>query len=282
MLGKLIKYEWKAVSKICLIVLLSMAGLTLLGSIYYRSPLWSGVMNGETGDLAEDMMLPFFMGLFSFIAYVILMVGLQYGMVLYLLIHFYRSMYGDEGYLTHTLPVTSSQLLLSRIFVGGVWTFLVSLLGIASVSVLLTAFMMGALQGTGLSAGDYLSLLRETLQGAGIPWGTYVMVAFLSAFVGAFANMSLFFCGITIGQLARKNRGLMAVLGCIGVWGVEWVVSFAAQMLASLGGMVYTLENGSRQMPTVSYYVSVVVSALLGVVTYFLTRRLIDRRLNLT
>lgn len=289
MLGKLIKYEWKSVSRFCSIALLVLVGISLLGSIYYISPLWNGLMDIEkSGALGEGVIIPFLTGLTSFFAYILVVVGVLYGAYLYLLIRFYRSMYSNEGYLTHTLPVTPQQLLISKLLVSGVWCFITEVVACLSIFLLVFVFMWGL-----IPAGErhwlmpeIFSSMKMTFEMAGINLTSFEIVVFLAALIGPFTAMSLYFCGITLGQLAKSHRGLMAVLGCIGVYFVNWIVNFIVQMIFSVGTMLTMIsqyENGRYTgMPTVSYYVQLAVTLAMGVGAFFLTRYIVSKKLNLT
>ena len=81
----------------------------------------------------------------TLILYVIMLLASTWGMLIFLGIRFYRSMYTDEGYLSHTLPVTANQLFLSKILVSGVWYLFISIgIGI-SVVALVVSLMTGLL-----------------------------------------------------------------------------------------------------------------------------------------
>ena len=52
---------------------------------------------------------------------------------IYIAVRFYKNLYTDEGYLMHTLPVTPRQLLVSKLTVGSLWSFLVTILTLWAV-----------------------------------------------------------------------------------------------------------------------------------------------------
>ena len=111
MLGKLFKHEWKNTYKIGLLMVLIMIGVTVFGCASFFTPLWvNGFQNSFTGKLTPIDIL----GIVFLIFYVISIIGVTYGILIYLGVRFYKSMYTDEGYLTHTLPVTSHHLLLIK------------------------------------------------------------------------------------------------------------------------------------------------------------------------
>ena len=118
MLGKLLKHEWKSIWKIPTILLGALMGLAVLAGFGFASPVWDSSLDG-LGVLAVLTWMLFYLAV----------LGVSLGIMLYLAVRFYRSMFTDEGYLTHTLPATSRQLLLSKVLIMAAWIFL-SMVGV--------------------------------------------------------------------------------------------------------------------------------------------------------
>ena len=130
MLRKLIKYEWKGVYKMGLILLGVVAFATLLGFLASRSPLWS---DARAYDTVVVNGLASIMSFFAIMLYIILLMGTIYAILIYVAVRFYRTMYTDEGYLLHTLPVTKHQILISKLLVSSLWVFFTYMAMFASV-----------------------------------------------------------------------------------------------------------------------------------------------------
>ena len=113
MLGKLLKHEWREIWKIPAILL----GILLVVSVFAGSTFFAPVWDSELSGLGILAMLVWMLYYFAII-------GVSIGVTLYLAIHFYKTMFTDEGYLTHTLPVTSHELLLSKILPMMAWQML--------------------------------------------------------------------------------------------------------------------------------------------------------------
>ena len=123
MLGKLIKHEWKGTYRMGCLMLGAMAVVTFLGWLSFQAPVWKS-MNG--GSQASFGWLDIF-SMFTVMIYAMLLVCVTFGIKVYLGVRFYRTMYTDEGYLTHTLPATKNQILASKILVSGLWTLFILL-----------------------------------------------------------------------------------------------------------------------------------------------------------
>ena len=118
MLGKLIKHEWKGTYKVGCILLLSTFMITIIGYFALHLPFMIGGVNFTSVTTV-------IIGLLGYIVLILGLMGILYGIMIYLGIRFYKNMYGDEGYLTHTLPATSYQLMGSKVIVGGIWTMII-------------------------------------------------------------------------------------------------------------------------------------------------------------
>ena len=152
MLGKLMKYEWKNTWKAGMLMLLGIFIVTVAGCIVLQMPggVVSNLVDGNEANAAQTwLVISSFTA--TLILYVIMLLASTWGMLIFLGIRFYRSMYTDEGYLSHTLPVTANQLFLSKVLVSGVW-YLFIMIGIGiSIVALLVSLMMGLMDISELS-----------------------------------------------------------------------------------------------------------------------------------
>ena len=194
MLGKLIKYEWKNIWKAGVLMLLGMFVVTVIGCVVLRMP------GGLVTEIADGNNMN----------------ATQSWFVLSLGIRFYRSMYTDEGYLSHTLPVTANQLFLSKVLVSGVWYLFITIgIGI-SVVALIVSLMTGLLNIGELSSvltqynGNIWEFLADAFyelgstyeEEMGINLLHYGITLLLTYVAGPFIAMVTLFGALTIGQLS--------------------------------------------------------------------------------
>ena len=194
MLGKLIKHEWKKVSKAGCLMLVFVVIVTFFGWLAFQSPLWRGLAedNYYAGINPWDIMS--FLTLFL---YVLMLTGITYGIVIYTGVHFYKTMYTDEGYLTHTLPVGKHQLLISKILVSGIWVMLVILAVMTSVILLILSFV-GTILPEGYTLGWFLGRLFQELGIAirnfridyNINLMRYLLALLFSVLIGPFVSVT--------------------------------------------------------------------------------------------
>lgn len=95
MLGKLIKYDMKALNRFLILI----HGFLLFAALLVRFFLTGRVLV----ETPKDGTL---LGL-SFLLFFLIIMGVSFGTFIVITVRFYKNLFSDEGYLTRTLPVTS-------------------------------------------------------------------------------------------------------------------------------------------------------------------------------
>lgn len=284
MLRKLIKYEWKGFYKMGLILLGVVAFATLLGFLASRSPLWSDVRVYDSFAVGLATTISFF----SIILYIILLAGTVYALLIYAAVRFYRTMYTDEGYLLHTLPVTKHQILISKLLVSSIWLFITYIAMFASI-VLFIMFMMEAVSPG--SVGEMMAYLpglfdelwRElgNLSGKDRVELAYLITSlFLSLLVAIPSGIITIFGAISLGQLFSKHRVLMAILCYVGINIVMSIISKMVRSISYTGIYLYDYDQGLGYLLTLLNS-SLVTGLLEGVGFYLLSYFITSRKLNM-
>jgi hypothetical protein len=119
MFGKLVKYEFRATARILSLLYLVTIFLALVNVITCRFNL------GVASDLS--------FGISIFVS--IAQISVSFALLIW---RYYKNMYANEGYLTHTLPVKPSLLLWSKLLVAFVWSvisYIVTCAAILMVSI---------------------------------------------------------------------------------------------------------------------------------------------------
>lgn len=115
MLGKLFKYEWRSISKL----LLPIHGFVLLFALLSR--FYFTISGGTDALLNTDSTIIGTLTMLLIFALVIVISSIAIFTYIYSGYHFYKNVFTDQGYLTNTLPVTPSQLLLSKELAALLW-----------------------------------------------------------------------------------------------------------------------------------------------------------------
>ena len=296
MLGKLMKYEWKNIWKAGTLMLLGMLVVTVIGCVVLRMP--GGVVTGLLDNNDINATQSWFV-LSSFVAtlilYVIMLLASTWGMLIFLGIRFYRSMYTDEGYLSHTLPVTANQLFLSKVLVSGVWYLFITIgIGI-SVVALIVSLMTGLLNIGELSsvltqyngniweflADAFYELGRTYEEEMGINLLHYGITLLLTYVAGPFIAMVTLFGSLTIGQLSSKHKGFMGILVYAGVTILSSIIGSTVQSAFMFGANVMSRPGGISVSTNSAYDINVITSLLLAAIMYGVSYYIMNRKLNL-
>lgn len=293
MLGKLMKYEWKNTWKVGCLMLLGMFLITVIGCVVLRMPGVTAIFDGNASVAMS------WLGISSFVAtlilYVIMLMAATWGIMIFLGIRFYRSMYSDEGYLSHTLPVTANQLFLSKVLVAGIW-YLLILIGIGvSVVALVLSMVIGminigevhnALAEYGGNIWTFLaegiSQIAEIYQSEmGINLLHYAVTVSITFLVGPFITMITLFGALTIGQLSSKHKGLMGILTYAGLTILSSLIGSTVQSALMFSSNMVTRPSGFTLSVNSAYDINVLTSLLIAAIMYGVSYYILNKKLNL-
>lgn len=126
---------------------------------------------------------------------------------------FYTNVYGDEGYLTLTLPVSRGKILMSKLICSTVWL-------IGTYVLLFLTFMIFMI---GVN-GDFFEMFSvfdgvfsDIISFFDIPAPLAVIELIIFAIIMPIMSVLMLYASISIGQLFSKHRFIGALLGYLGV-----------------------------------------------------------------
>lgn len=295
MLGKLLKNEWKSTWRIGGLMLIVLTGVTFLGWLAFQSPMWQE-LSGETYYYhnTAGMNILNLVSVCTLLLYAMMLVAVSVGITAYLGVRFYKTMYTDEGYLTHTLPVTEGRLLFAKTFISGIWMLVISLGIILSVFGLF-AFMISAMLPAGYSLSDFWRefqiIYDEELRDAfliaeaelGMSFRGYFIYLIVSMILGAFASIMTLFGAISMGQLFTKHRVLMAIVSYIGISVFKGIFSSIVEGIIT---NIFVSSKSNSPAIVGSYIntnmiVGLVFSVVFAVVLYLVSWLVNTRKLNM-
>lgn len=263
MLGKLMKYEWKATWKLLLPANGLMVVMTVLA--------WWMV---HMMDYSGDFRMMDFMAVMVLLTYVGSMFAVYVGTAIYLIHRFYTSTYGDQGYLLHTLPVDTHHIIIAKMLVSAMWVMMNSVIIYLSVVVLFTS-----------SEHVFVSMMEgvvDTIELLGAEKVTaFTLVMTIVAYIfSQFARILKVGACISLGQLSSNHRLMLSFAWYVGIYIVERIcqgVYFAVRI---------AVQREISQTNYFSYFGSgwetTLLSGIAGCVAfYLLTWYVMDRKLNL-
>lgn len=271
MLGKLMKHEWRAVWKMPTLLIGILLIVSLLTGCSFALPMWESNWVGVPLSMFSLIML-----------YYMAIIVCSVGIVVYLAVRFYKSMFTDEGYLTHTLPATSHQLLLSKVITMSLWN-LISMVGVVvSIFILVGSayvFWMNNFSDLGYAFRRAMHELAEIEELGGI--FKWILTSLFMVIASAFSGVMTVVGSVCIGQMLRKHR----ILGAIGAYfGIMMIVQILSMMVMwpMMFRMAMTMSSEEvLSMMLVLYWVIGLLSIGVGVGLYFLSEYLIRRQLDL-
>ncbi|MDD6311498.1 MAG: hypothetical protein PUB09_06220 [Firmicutes bacterium] len=202
MLTSLIKFEWKSMARYLWIVWAGLLACSLLLAVTYRG--YDILLSGADTPLIYVMLkvIPTIAFWLLFTANIIITIVM-------VVARFYSGLLCEEGYLMHTLPVKTRNLILSK---GIIATAAVI---ISIIAALLSVYIMSVL-GMGASTGDLKYLFRDMCDLGG--WAFVADVELFLIFVLAImAEIYKAYTAMSLGQLAGKHRILLSAGAYIGV-----------------------------------------------------------------
>ncbi|MCR5417738.1 MAG: hypothetical protein K6E84_02335 [Lachnospiraceae bacterium] len=278
MLKKLLVHEWKDTWKLMTILNAAMLVVALIGVMVFNHDNLDKVMSAEKYQFGTMM------GFMSYMMVYVVGIGvLAVVSTLFFFIRFYRNLYTDQGYLMHTLPVTSNDLMLSKTLVAFVWKCISSFVVTFSVAILIASMMEGGVSELFRSIGEGLREL-EISNGKAI---LFILVFILLGIGSMLFSIMKGYAAISIGQQISKNK----VLASIGIYiGISMAIQLVTNLLTQslIFGMGAGIDKGlfANWEPTentllVIYLVAALLTLAASAGLYILSLNFMKNKLNL-
>lgn len=275
MLGKLLKYDWKSFWKVPAIINISLIIITIAGAISLVSPLWK-----ETNDIIMSLML------ISVSFYCMAIFAGSIAVSVYIAVRYYKNVYTDEGYLTHTLPVKPRDIILSKLLVGFIWTVITGL--VISFSILLLLGVAAGVQGDYDLIQELAYAFREIAYffktEIGISPAFFLFTLLVYIIVSNVFSILMLLSSVALGQLFPKHKVMGAVIWYI----VEYIIVQCGSILfvnlpTQLLNSRYNYMDGfavGRYFMSFIWGITVII-VILSVIMFCITELIMRKNLNL-
>lgn len=274
MLGKLFKHELWAMSRIMLPV---MAVLVVLAGLSNVSVRYIDMVQSDFLSFVLVLFLVlFFLGVFA--AAVVLIVVI--------VSRFYNNLLKDEGYLMFTLPVSTHELVWSKLLASLVWS-------VVSALIMLALFWVTALHALNVASsaiqmnfelelGGLLRFLSEEFSITGGYLALMIVECVFAAVIGTFSSYLLFYAAMSIGQSFANHKVLMSVVFFLLI---SFVVQLAVPFVSVGIGEMYSNVNvdvtNFRTVLQLGMLTSIAVELVYAAILYFITNFFLKKKLNL-
>ncbi|HEM6339831.1 TPA: ABC transporter permease [Streptococcus suis] len=259
MFKKLLKYEFQSVGKWYVGIY---AGALALSAIlgFWLQALNLRTQAGTTEPGGAEMVL---FGT-SFMTFGILIAALGLSTFVMVINRFRKNVYGRQGYLTMTLPVSSHHIILSKLLASLVWYLLAGITIILSIGIVLAVLMLGSEE---FVIPELQTLIQQ------IDWSVVFAHLFYSLIESTMGILLIYF-SISVGQLFKDHRLLFAILTYIGI----------SIVVGVFGTLVFTnyLENlYNAGLPLYPNPILALINIILAFAYYFGTHFIMTKKLNL-
>ena len=267
MLGKLLKYELKATSRVFIPLYIAI----LVVSIVNGLSLNLEILNIQ--GLATIVLMCLFISLFV----ITIVVTIQ---------RFNKNLLKDEGYLMFTLPVSSKHLVLSKYLTSLIWTFLSFVVAFLSFTII---FMIPTYKYFDFSyfINEFNLLFSNMLN-------LNILGQFLKIILLMIISYTIFifnvYLALSVGQLPIFNR-FRNVSSFIGFLVINLLISYAHNIVSlfvnDASVNIEAIDNINYAINSVTSIVSkglniaIVINLIIILVLFFATTYILDKKLNL-
>lgn len=257
MLGKLIKYEFKALFRELGVLYMVWLSIELTLGFFIESSL-------NIPDIVESFFAIAWIG--SSLAVVIMT------FIVIVDRRFYKNFYGDEGYFTFSLPVKASMHIWSKTIVTTIWVLVSTILGIMAIGVgalIVTSPDVPAalneihINGHEVFAAKVIILLFETI---------ILVIVSTARFVLKFLTC------VNIGAQINKFRGLMVGATFVALSIIEGIINIKA-----IGGIDVNAEliGNNINFSFIGVGVMIIIQIVQFAIYFAISNYLMNNRLNL-
>ena len=260
MLGKLMKYEMKAYSRIIL-------------------PIFIALMAFAVGIGFATRILPShgsdnLLFIFAILLYVLLFAAVVFVTMVMVIMRFYNNVLGREGYLMMSLPVRTGTLITSKLTSSVIWVIIGAVVGTLAAFTTTSISLQGTNVFTFGDLGRGLRMLWEQFivkhPGAAILWVVILIAQICERIVRLYAAAA-------VGAQWNGHRLIGSILVYVGFNMVEVIILNLLRKFTGMGAFVENADEMSIGLLVVVLAVILVLFAVYYTVAWFF----VDRKLNL-
>lgn len=279
MLGKLIKYEFKACGRTFFPIYIGILVLAVINGIFNNY----NVFNIEDGGTSLNFSIVDIKGIFILVLFS-LFVALFVITIILTIQRFKKSLLGDEGYLMFTLPVSIKNLILSKYLVALIFVALSTLVAIA------TFLIIGLFSGV-IEFSDLMNMFRvDILSMYASTADFWKFLLFLIYYLVLMYSIFIFtiYLSVSIGQFPKFNKYRVAA-GVIAFFGINMISSYLqnlAYKFLDLNNVAYDIIPEAIS-DTISITFSgddiiiIILNTLIAVLLFIGTDWILNKKLNL-
>lgn len=285
MLGKLFKYEFKNTAKVMLVIYAILIATTFIGTLALRSTLRLGNAGVDPGPIATLLIVG------AIILYILSLFAFFIVTYVYMCMHFYKTMYSAQGYLTHTLPVKQLTTFHVKLATSFVWMFAALLLFIGSVFLLLNGVTDGEFWE--IFSQEFITGFNSELAAMGFHTGGMIVQFLFSAALSCLTYLLWVFASASIGQLFSTNKVLASIVAGVILYFINQIMSLVLMLVCGYfnnsfisGGVLHTVvttEAGNSAVALNNSYLIVenIYAIIVILALYSICNVIVRKHINL-
>ena len=263
MLGKLIKNEFKSTFRYYWIFFVAFFGLSVAFGIINTIMTSNNNINTVFQIFALLMAIIYFFSCFF----------ISLAPVIFSALRFNKSVLGNEGYLTNTLPISTNKIVGSKLVVATVWFVATSIWSMLCLilSMSISSNFKDTLKGFKKLLGPVVDKLVDEPM--------LLIVIFIAFVISSLSVVLIGYASFSFSQIFNSHRGLKGSFIMIGIFVINIIVFsvFAINLLKPILG-----NNPSDS--SITYWIFGVMGVngiLFGSISYFMTQWSLKKHLNL-
>lgn len=266
MLGKLIKYDLKALFKYFIPMSIFILVYSCIGTLLFSTTDYRPVAKTSFGNILVTLVIGIYV--VTCISYFLVTQGI-------VVVNFYKSMVTDTGYLTHTLPVKKSTILCSK----AISAFIILILSYIMFFICL-AIMLDVPAILVQNHAEIDRVIADIQNSAGpfmIIRGTFAII--FATIAGLFQNIAMYFLAIALGQLMNRHKAVGSLVSYFGI-------VLALQVISSIVSFIIGNAFVTFNIATVNSLITIIIAIslfvlILTAIMLFLTHYIFKNKLNL-
>ncbi len=191
-------------------------------------------------------------------------------------LHFNKTMFSAQGYLTHTLPVKPLTTLHVKITVSAIWILITTGLMIVSMFGLAASLISPAMWAEAFvdMKWEDIDIIMRSVYGMGI--GEFALYMIISCILGSFYSMLMVSASCSIGQLFNQNKTAFSIVAGV-------IFYFITQII----GSIYSVANLITVEDSLSDYYgntlcgAMILNLVFLAIFYVISNVIVRKRINL-
>lgn len=267
MLKKLLKHDFLAQKRMLMPLLASVliAGLAT-GLLSFL------IIQLNAGETAEVFLFLFVM-LTTYFCFISIAIT-----AIYTYVHFYQNLMTDEGYLSHTLPVTATQQICSKFVTSLLWQFIAILCALASLAIMYVLLLTTIEPQVWAQIKMVFEQFKQAfLSGFGVDFFSWLWIWLgLLMITDTFTTIFMVYLAISIGSISATKHKVVTSIAMI--FGLNIARGIVTQILASVFREI-SLGAGMENFKML--IITIFINIIIAITCFFLTKNFMEKKLNI-